>query len=251
MHAPQEFSPTVLTALAVVLVFAFGVGAGSVAADGLSGLTPSQEARGSIAKTRGVLASYRNLGEMIDFVGAHPRRCVEVPENASICVWPLSKRERGWRPLAGALNTGDRLNLVCEFPEDNAPRAENSCSVHSQRSNRRYFRGQLNAAAKGGRGPRSAALKRRAVLEAQSRQLLSQAKTAFALSTLVGDAPWNCPRGSRYSHCTWKTTAATYGHGTLAMSIDANLTKKVRMSCKLPGDGTDRAPDSCTVAIGD
>jgi len=247
MHASPRVSPAVLTAVALVL----GLAAGPAVADGLSGLTPSQEARGSITKTRGVLAPYRTRGDMVDFVGAHPRRCAEVSGNASICVWPLSKRERGWRPLADALHTGDRLNLVCEFPENDAPRADDSCSVHSQRSNRRYFRGQLNAVAKGGRRPRSAVLKRRAVLETQSRQLLSQAKTAFALSTLVGDAPWECLSGNHYSHCTWKTTAATYGHGTLAMSIGADLTKKVRMNCKLPGDGTDRAPDSCTVVIGD
>ena len=92
---------------------------------------------------------------------------------------------------------------------------------------------------------------KRAVLEFRAEELVTAAKTAFALSTLVGDAPWECRQIDDSSHCTWKTTADTYGHGTLAMSIGADMSKKVRMSCMLPADGSPRAPDSCTVQIGD
>jgi len=50
--------------------------------------------------------------------------------------------------------------------------------------------------------------------------------------------------------CTWRATSGTYGHGTLAMSIGADMSKKVRLRCQLPADGTPRAADSCNVEIG-
>jgi hypothetical protein len=188
---------------------------------------------------------------MAGFVGALPKRCVSVPPEAKSCIWPLSKEEKGWWPLADALYTGDRLNLVCEFPANDGPRLEDSCSVHSQRSNRRYFRGQLNTGSAGGRMPKNFTKKKRVALTARAQQNLARARTAFALSTLVGDAPVECRSGGQRVFCTWKATADTYGHGTLAMSIGADMSKKVRMSCMLPADGSPRAADSCTVQIGD
>jgi len=243
--------------LARLGVFVLLAGALPALADGLSGLTPAEEYRGSIAKVRSVLAPHRTEIDMAGFVGALPKRCVSVPPEAKSCIWPLSKEEKGWWPLADALYTGDRLNLVCEFPANDGPRLEDSCSVHSQRSNRRYFRGQLHASSAGGHMRKSltkakrAELAKRTELTKRAQQNLARARTAFALSTLVGDAPVECRSGGQRVFCSWKTTADTYGHGTLAMSIGADMSKKVRMSCMLPADGSPRAPDSCTVQIGD
>lgn len=49
--------------------------------------------------------------------------------------------------------------------------------------------------------------------------------------------------------CIWRSDSGTYGHGTLAMSIEANFSKKIDLNCSLPADGTPRAPDSCDVYI--
>ena len=87
-------------------------------------------------------------------------------------------------------------------------------------------------------------------LLAEARQILASTRTAFELSTLVGDAPNDCQRGKKGFLCTWRTTAASYGHGTLAMTVNAPFGKKIRMMCRLPLLGLPRAPDSCTVEIG-
>lgn len=219
-------------------------------AEGLSTLTPAVEMRGSIEAVREVLAPHRTEEAMIDFVGSVPTRCSEVGLGATICVFSLSNRQRGWRPLASVLETGDRLNLVCSFPAHGAPRAMDSCSVHSQRSNRDYYRRRLPGLKSRSRTPKSLTLQRKAELSADARELLAGARTAFELSTLVGDAPSHCQQGATSVSCTWKATAGTCGHGTLAISIDAPFRKKVRMSCRLPKDGSVRAANSCSVVIG-
>jgi hypothetical protein len=89
-----------------------------------------------------------------------------------------------------------------------------------------------------------------AELTAEAQQHIAGARTAFELSTLVGDAPFECRSEETRVLCTWKATSGTYGHGTLAMSIGADMGKKVRLHCALPVDATPRAPDSCRVEIG-
>ncbi len=164
---------------------------------------------------------------------------------------PVSKREPGWRPLAAALSTGDRLNLICEFPTNGAPRSEDSCSVHTKRSNRSYYRDRIRGRRPGHAQRRiSVTFVSRAELKAQAQQLLADARTAIELSTLVGDAPEACQSRDARFLCVWKSNSGTYGHGTLAVSIDADFGKKVRLRCWLPAEGSPRAPDACSVDIG-
>lgn len=81
--------------------------------------------------------------------------------------------------------------------------------------------------------------------------ILADARNAFELSALVGDAPDYCQSEiGEQVHCLWRTTAATYGHGTLAMTIGAPFRKKVRLSCRLPVQGSPRGAKSCVVTIG-
>ena len=217
-----------------------------VSADRLSDLSPADEYRESISGVRHILGPHQTLSEMVVFVGTGPERCVPFSKESLICVWPLSKRDPGWRPLASALGTGDRLNLVCEFPKNEIPRAEESCSVHAQRSSREYYRTITTKK----RGQRKIADWRSESRQTGAQQLIDRATTVFELSTLVGDAPDQCNTTALETFCVWKTDAGTYGHGTLALSIGASFRKKVRLSCGLPIDSTPREPNSCAVQIG-
>jgi len=219
----------------------------SARADGLSKLNPAEEYNGSIKTVLEILAPHSTQSQMTLFAGTSPTRCTTVSSDTAICVWPLSKKESGWYPLAKALDTGDRLNLVCELPRDDSPRAKHSCSVHSQRSNRSYYKQMVRQAKPGSLSSRN---KIRATLVPQARKHLDFAQKAFQLSTLVGDAPDHCRSEERHYVCLWRASARTYGHGTLAMTIAADLSKKVRMTCRLPADGSPRAPESCSIEIG-
>jgi hypothetical protein len=84
----------------------------------------------------------------------------------------------------------------------------------------------------------------------KSNALLDEALTVFELSTLVGTIPDQCFQNEETFFCTWGSHAGTYGHGTLAMAIEARFSKKVKLRCSLPADGQARTKDSCQVAIG-
>ena len=214
----------------------------------ISDLPPASEFQVSILRVRHALAPHRAFSEMVAFVGAPPERCVPVSERSKICVWALSKREPGWRPLASALDTGDRLNLVCEFPGTQGPRAEASCSAHAQRSNRTYYRNRTLRERR--QLKRKTADWRTESSGSEAQELVDSATTAFELSTLVGDAPDQCIESFSQTHCVWKADARTYGHGTLAASIEASFRKKVRLSCTLPVSGSPRDQNSCIAHVG-
>lgn len=210
---------------------------------------PAQRIRDSIDKVREVLAPYETQSEMTVFVGRRAERRSNVPGEVVISVWPLSKQESGWWPLAEVLDTGDRLNLICEFPVNGDPRSKDSCSVHRNRSNRAYYRDLINPRGRKIKSRGSGKRHVREELKASAHQLLVKARTAFELSTLVGDGPYICRVENSNSVCFWRADSGTYGHGTLAMSIEANFSKKIDLNCSLPADGTPRAPDSCDVYI--
>ena len=212
-------------------------------------LSPAEEYKVSLEATRLTMGDAKTQPAVSKFVGGPPDHCVNGPKESTLCVWPLSKKQRGWWPLAEFLGTGDRLNLVCEFPANDEPRPTESCSVHSQRSNRGMMKGTTKVPTRG-RMPRGVSTKSLA-MQNMSAQLLDRSKTAFQLSTLVGDAPYSCLNASASSMvCRWKTHNGTYGHGTLAHLIGTELGNRVVLFCELPRDGSPRGPDSCTVRVG-
>lgn len=212
---------------------------------------PAQRIRESISLMREVLAPYKTEAEMNVLIGVPPTRRIEVPGGVVISVWPLSKKEAGWWPLAEVLNTGDRLNLICKFPTKGGPRSEDSCGVHRSRSNRAYYRNLINPRQKKIKPRRSGSRQVREALMTSAQQLLAEARTAFEVSILVGEGPHFCRAGYASSLCSWRLNSHSYGHGTLAMTIEANFTKKIDLTCLLPADGTPRAADSCDVYISD
>jgi len=75
---------------------------------------------------------------------------------------------------------------------------------------------------------------------------LDEARTLVELSRLMGAIPDACmPIPAAAQICTWHTNNKTYGHGTVAMSMDAKFGNKVLFACTLPTDGSRRAPNSC------
>ena len=51
----------------------------------------------------------------------------------------------------------------------------------------------------------------------------------------------------RLRHCVWRAGNSSYGHGTLVASVAGEKRKRMRLECRLPRDGSSRAPGSCTV----
>lgn len=240
-----RLNPLVPAASAALVLVALTVPASGESWDSLS---PTQEYRGSVERVRPVLAPYHTELDLIEFTGGIPDHCVEAPGALDICSWWLSKQNKGWRPLAQTLGTGDRLNLICALPTDETPRAEDSCSVHSQRSNRGYLHARLETPKGSGR-PRVYNTAAGPKLVDQAQKLLAASRTALELSTLVGDAPTRCRIKKTRAYCSWLAHNGTYGHGTLAliaMRTETDFSDKIRLTCMLPADGSPRAEGSCT-----
>jgi hypothetical protein len=167
-----------------------------------------------------VLAAAQERVTITGFVGAPPAACVASSPRTELCQWPMGPRQLGWAPLARAIGTDDRINLLCELP------TRRSRAVESREVVRSRYQDEADRA-------------------------IAEAVTLVDLSRLVGAAPDECTAASGgLRFCLWRTTNRTFGHGTLAMWIGASKGKKIRLRCLLPDDGSPRRPGSCSAEVG-
>lgn len=198
------------------------------------------------------LAEARTKSTIRLLVGIRAERCVESSPTTELCQWSLRDRDSGWQPLARAIRTRDRVALVCELPIDGTARIDGSCTAYPQRSNRSMFKPK---GAGPGRNPKGGLRKKRAAARGENQKIaqawLDGAHTLAEMSHLLGALPSVCePPVNGERVCVWRATARIYGHGTIAASIEAAGSKKVRLHCRFPVDGSGRAPDSCGARIG-
>jgi hypothetical protein len=197
-----------------------------------------------------ILEEEQGKDDLTRFAGRAPSVCVVSTATTELCEWQLGNRHAGWAPLAAAIDTTDQVSLICGLPSDGSPRAAGSCNVYPRRSNRGRFPIPTASSTGRARGKESPAQARERYRR-QTKQALATARTLPELVHLMGALPNECsPQSSELQVCLWRASARTYGHGTLVMSIGASKHKRVRMRCRLPTDGSDRAPDSCSVEVG-
>jgi hypothetical protein len=196
-----------------------------------------------------VLAGYRTERALTAFLGRPPTACVPATRTTRLCEWVLGNRDHGWQELADAVGTSDRVGVLCELPPDDGERVDGACTGHERRSNRsRYRVGKRTTRTASERAARKRAIEE---LGEQASAELAGARTLLELSRLLGAAPSSCYEvDDETQRCTWRLTAHERGHGTVAASIGADLSKKVRLRCELPRDGSARAEGSCTGQIG-
>jgi hypothetical protein len=212
-------------------------------------LPPPHTDEGS-ARVDRILEEKRDKDDLTQFAGRAPSVCVISTATTELCEWQLGNRHAGWAQLAAAIDTTDQVNLICELPSDGGPRASRSCSVYPRRSNRGQFPIPSASSVRSDRSKERPS-EARERYKRQTNRALATARTLPELAHLVGAVPNECsPQSSELQVCLWRATARTYGHGTLVMSIGAPKGKRVRMQCQLPTDGSDRAPDSCSVEVG-
>ena len=212
---------------------------------------PRVLASGAQASADTLLAPYRNADELGRFVGHLDAGCVQNSQTTELCQWQAGKRNPGWRSMALAIETKNRVNLICELPTSGAPRSAGSCTIHPVRSNR-------NAWETGSRGGAKAAglkVREKAKARAKNRvtadRWIAEARTMLELSRLLGAIPDECTsRSENEQYCLWRTTKYTFGHGTLAAWIEVRKSKKIWLRCPFPKDGGRRPFESCHAQVG-
>lgn len=203
-------------------------------------------------RTEELLRSYPGSNELSEFVGVLPVRCLKSSLDTELCQWTAGNQLPGWKPMAEAIGTGDRVNLVCELPSSGAGRAPASCSIHPRRSNRYSWTVPAGRKTKAGKPLDETASQARERNRQTANAWIEQARTLAGLSRLMGAVPETCTLqvdGAEQS-CLWRTDDQTFGHGTLVVWIDAPKSKKIRFRCRLPLDGSPRAPASCFAEVG-
>jgi hypothetical protein len=196
-----------------------------------------------------LLAGYPTKRALSDFVGSAPALCIQSSATEELCEWQAGDRLPGWGPLAAAIDTGDRVNLICNLPLSGAPRARDACSVHPRRSNRYSWKVPSSAPRRDETSGDPAETRR--LHRELANRWMSEADTLVRLSRLMGAIPDECRPGSPGEQvCLWRTTSHTFGHGTLLVWIGAPKRKKIRLQCVLPSDGSPRQPDSCIAQVG-
>ena len=212
---------------AVILVVALG-GAGCQS-------PPVEPPIGSDISVEKRLAAWTTAFEISQYVGPFPRICFQAGSGNELCEWQAGDRDPGWSSLAAAIGTRDRINVLCEVPQSGEPRAPGSCTAHPRRSNRYSW--------KWGEG-------QRAIHQKTAAKAFDNARSLTEMSRLMGSAPEGCVTSHAQLICLWRTDDQTFGHGTLAMWIRAPISKKIRLRCIFPLDGSPRGVESCSASVG-
>jgi hypothetical protein len=202
-------------------------------------------------RVEALLSGYGDKDALIRFLGWPPEACLTSRPGFEVCGWRVERVHGSWRSLAGAIETRDRLSLICELPLAGSPRVAGSCTVHPRRSNRYSWKVRRG---RGGKGAAAGSEEARKIVLANQRLAagwMNQARTLPELSRRMGALPDECREGPDAERiCVWHTSGHTLGHGTLAVWIDADKTKKITLRCVLPADGGSREPESCRARVG-
>jgi len=196
---------------------------------------PLEPRPGSEAAIERLLEQRSTAYAITQYVGQIPRFCFSTGNGTELCEWQVGNSDPGWSSLAEAIGTKDRINLLCEVLESGDARAPGSCTAHPRRSNRYSWKRN----------------QRRTVQLRAAAKAIDSARTLTEMSRLMGSAPEGCVTSPQEFHCLWRADDQTFGHGTLAVWIDVPLSKKIRLRCVFPSDGSFRDLESCAAHIGD
>jgi hypothetical protein len=212
---------------------------------------PSPQSPEARAKVNQVLETALGREALDQFAGTATAGCIPASSTTELCVWKLSDRESGWKPLAKAIGTIRRVALLCELPSDGSSRPPDSCSAAPQKTNKQSFvvkSPRKTGAMKRGTWTRK---ERQEEYKAIATAWIEEARTLVALSRLIGALPSACERVTDDSQsCVWRTNNHVYGHGTVVTWADVSHGKQVRFTCLLPLDGSGRGVGTCQAAVG-
>jgi hypothetical protein len=183
------------------------------------------------ASVEQLLAQARTEGELTLHLGPPPTTCVETGPGTKLCEWRIGDVQPAWEPIAAAIGADDKVNVLCEIPDEGLPREPGSCVAFPRRSDRYLYGGSK--------------LERERA-ESAAKERVQSARTLVEISHLLGAAPLQCGWLRKDARlCTWAANSRTYGHGTLAVGLGLSTRKQFKYRCELPADGSPRKLESC------
>lgn len=197
-----------------------------------------------------LLKPYRKLAQISAYTGEEPERCIEASKGMQLCTWIVTSGQASWGKFSSMLGSDASVTLLCQLPSRGGKRDKGSCSVHANASAKDPWDAAMDDwLEKNGvsgnlfkRGERAEARTKRAG------EILAEARTALAISRLVGSAPTSCTGIGTVRTCLWKATRTVEGYPLLSDLLDSN--KKIRLWCDVPEDRSPRAAQSCRAEVG-
>lgn len=230
----------------VFLVFSCTVLLGSAPAQAEQAL-PDSANQQAVEST---LAQSQTAEGIDTLVGKSADRCVDSSPAMELCQWSLGKRDPGWKVLSDAIDSGDRVALICELPRDGGRRAPGSCTAYPMRTNRDQF----SLPNRSTKQARQMSLSERKRLKDRYQQTagawIGEAHDVVEMSRLLGSIPDRCaPADDTHQMCRWKLSSRDYGHGTVAAWGEVSSRKKLRFDCTFSLTGGPR-DEACRAAVG-
>jgi hypothetical protein len=183
----------------------------------------------------------RTKADLSAWIGRAPERCLANGPGKELCGWVIGKRYESWRTLAASVETGRQVNVVCEVPVPEDSDARKACAVHPRESQ------PFDPTGVPAPSNTDVAAPPPADHQSTARRALDSARTMRALSDLVGDVPNSCDEISATERrCSWRLSNRTRGFELVAAAVGTR--KRVRLTCGLPADGSDRTLGSCRAA---
>lgn len=178
----------------------------------------------------GALEGIETRADLARWLDGPPARCLSLPR-AEACEWRIGPDNPRHAELSAVLGFPDRIGVICVIPLPAAPLAADACSLYPRRSNRDEFRVSSRAESK---------------LTARAYNQVDGAGTLLEMIRLLGELPeWCTAIGERGRYCQWQLTNHSYGQGTIARVVGAELRQQVRWTCRFPPGEHLRPPDSC------
>jgi hypothetical protein len=205
---------------------------------------PSREQR---LEVNALLEKLTNQKALDEWVGAPPESCWASGPGVVLCEWKLSRHEPNGRELAVAIRTTKPMALMCALPDDGSERLASSCVARPRRSNRAEFSTSKVT-------PLHDYTMRdiRKRIQKLAQEWIDESRTMTTLSFLLGSVPTRClPPEAGTQECWWHLDDSVYGQGTVATALGVRSTKKVRLRCTLPINGSPRIADSCEASEDD
>ncbi|MFT3921536.1 MAG: hypothetical protein QM778_03275 [Myxococcales bacterium] len=195
-----------------------------------------------VPKTRFGLSSY--------FLVPEPR-CSQITPGSELCDFRLGKNNPGYRELAEAVGTRQKVSVLCLLPLPRGEQAAGSCSVHRHDGDELKLKYQNDSRWWTRRAPRTP--EQQQVFD----ELRASAHSAFDLSRYFGQAPDQCVLTTASTQCYWTLTTSTPGYERSLLAT--RLTEpfhppraKLHVTCSMPSEpsGAD-ASERCLARIGD
>ena len=196
-----------------------------------------------------VLAAKRTHFDLSRYFLVEKPRCTAIAADSELCDFRLGKNNPGYRELADAIGTRQKISVLCLLPLPSGEQAVGSCTTHRHDGDELKMKFQQDHSWWSRSTPRKPAQELALAELASNRSILE-------LAQYFGQAPDQCTFQDTQKACLWALTASSPGYERSMMATRLSEPfhpprAKLHVACMVPADGSPRGEKSCQAHISD